>query len=196
MRPASRGYSLAELLTIVAIIGLTVLVAVPAFGSLRRRSAVRAASYELRAVFHEARSRAIARGANVGVRFIDVEGTWMLAIFDDGDGDGVKSEDIKRGTDPVWSLPRTLLPPQSLARIGMLAETIKDPDGDKMPPTKSPVQFGRTQICSFSPMGESTPGTIYLTDRAGVLYAVRVYGATARMRVLRYDAGARKWREQ
>ena len=196
MRPASRGYSLAELLTVLAILGITLLVALPAFGSLRRRSAVRAASYELRAVFHEARSRAIARGASVGVRFIDVEGTWMLAIFDDGDGDGVKSDDIKRGIDPVWSLPRTVLPQQSLARIGMLPQTIKDPDGEKMPPSKSPVQFGRTQICSFSPMGESTPGTIYLTDDAGELYAVRVYGATAKMRLLRYESAARKWRDQ
>ncbi|HEX6159238.1 MAG TPA: GspH/FimT family protein, partial [Thermoanaerobaculia bacterium] len=175
---------------------ITVLVAVPAFGSLRRRSAVRVASYELRSVFHEARSRAIARHANVGVRFINVEGTWMLAIFDDGDGDGVKSDDILRGVDPVWSLPRHVLPESNLAQIGLLDETIKDPDGDKLPPTKSPVQFGRTQICSFSPMGESTPGTIYLTDRAGELYAVRVYGATAKMRIVRYDAARRKWRDQ
>lgn len=196
MRQASRGYSLAELLTVVAILGITVLVAVPAFGSLRRRSAVRVASYELRSVFHEARSRAIARHANVGVRFINVEGTWMLAIFDDGDGDGVKSDDILLGVDPVWSLPRHVLPESNLAQIGLLDETIKDPDGDKLPPTKSPVQFGRTQICSFSPMGESTPGTIYLTDRAGELYAVRVYGATAKMRIVRYDAARRKWRDQ
>lgn len=196
MRPATRGHSLVELLTVVSIIGLCVLVAAPAFGSMRRRSAVRAASHELRAVFHEARSRAIARGANTGVRFINIEGQWWLAIFDDGDGDGIRSEDILRGTDPVWSLPRRILPESDLARIGLLGETIKDPDGQKLQPSKSPVQFGKTQICSFSPKGESTPGTIYLTDRAGELYAVRVYGATAKMRVLRYDAGTRKWRDQ
>jgi hypothetical protein len=42
-------------------------------------------------------------------------------------------------------------------------------------------------------LGESTPGTIYITDRGLDLYAVRVYGATAKIRVLRYVPATKKW---
>jgi hypothetical protein len=55
------------------------------------------------------------------------------------------------------------------------------------------VQFGRSTICSFSPLGESSSGTIYLTARGRDLWAVRVYGATAKIRILRYVRSTGKW---
>jgi hypothetical protein len=88
---------------------------------------------------------------------------------------------------------RRVLRESTLATIGLLPQAVTDPDGDRLLPTASPVQFNTSQLCSFSPLGESTPGTIYITDRADQLYAVRVYGATAKMRVLRYDGGRRRW---
>jgi hypothetical protein len=42
-------------------------------------------------------------------------------------------------------------------------------------------------------MGSSTSGTIYLTDDAGSLYAVRVYGVSAKIRLLRYDGSRKQW---
>lgn len=193
MRSAQRGYSLVELLTALAILGCIALVSIPAFASMRRRSAVRLASYELRSIFHQTRSRAIARNANAGVRFSLLSGKWHFAVYDDGDGDGVLTEDINRGTDRLAVPPRVVLRETTLATIGVLAQMITDPDGDRLFPTSSPVVFGTSKICSFSPLGESTSGTIYLTDRGSELYAVRVYGATAKMRLLRYNAGSRKW---
>lgn len=193
MRPAQRGYSLVELLTAVAILAVLVLVSVPAFASMRRRSAVRLASYELRTIFHLTRSRAIARNAHAGLRFTKLGSTWHFAVYDDGDRDGVRSDDIARGTDRIVAPPRVVLRESTLATIGLLPQTVTDPDGDRLLPTASPVVFNRSQLCSFSPLGEATPGTIYITDRFGELYAVRVYGATAKMRVLRYDVLRRRW---
>ena len=60
-------------------------------------------------------------------------------------------------------------------------------------PDASPVQFGRSTICSFSPVGSGTPGTVYLVDGGGQLWAARCTGAGGRVRVLRYDAASRKW---
>jgi prepilin-type N-terminal cleavage/methylation domain-containing protein len=191
----NRGYSLLELLTTLAVLGTIMMVALPAFGSMRRKAALRTASGELRSIFHLARSRAVARNANCGVRFIEAGGEWQFALYDDGDGDGVRSEDIRRKVDPLVAPPRPVLREAKIVTIGLLPDTIRDPDGDKLKPHDSPVQMGRSEICSFSRLGESTPGTIYITDRRE-LFAVRVYGATGKIRTLRYDAGAARWVER
>lgn len=193
MRTRERAFSLAETLTVVAIVGLIVAVSVPGFSALRRRAALRSASAQLRTIFHEARSRAIARGEHCGLKFLRIGAEWHFAIYDDGDGDGVRNDDIKSGKDRMVEPPRVVLPESRAVTIGLTSDSIRDPDGDPLPPTKSPVAFNASTICSFSPIGQSTPGTIYLTDRAGDLFAVRVYGATARIRVLRYVRTTKRW---
>jgi prepilin-type N-terminal cleavage/methylation domain-containing protein len=188
------GYSLAELLTSLAIISLILLVSIPSFGGIWRKYAVRVASASIRSVFQLARSRAIARGANCGAKFVRVSGEWRYALYDDGDGDGVRSDDIERGTDKRVTPLQVVFPHSKAVSIGVLAENILDPDGDPLLATSSPVQFNRSTICSFSPLGQATPGTIYLTAPDRNLWAVRVYGATGKLTVLRYDTGSRKWR--
>lgn len=192
-RNQQQGYSLVEMLVVVAIIGAFVLVSLPAFGSIQRRFALRAATAELRSIFHFARMRAIARGRHSGLKFIRVGNEWSFALYDDGDGDGLRNDDIARNIDKLVSPPRVILPESRAINIGVLSTTIKDPDGDDLTPSDSPVQFGRSLLCSFSPLGESTPGTIYITDRGRDLWAVRVYGATAKIRVTRYTHATRKW---
>jgi prepilin-type N-terminal cleavage/methylation domain-containing protein len=189
----ANGYTLAEMLVTVAIIGLFVLVSIPAFGSIQRRFALRAATAQLRAVFHATRIRAIARGQHSGLRFFRVGGEWNFAVYDDGDGDGLRNDDIARGVDTLVAPPRVIFPESRVITIGLLDRTIKDPDGQNLTPRDSPVQFNRSALASFSPYGESTPGTIYITDRGRDLWAVRVYGATAKIRVTRYDAATRTW---
>jgi hypothetical protein len=49
------------------------------------------------------------------------------------------------------------------------------------------VQLGRTNLLTFTPAGTATSGTIYIRDREGTQWAVRVLGATGRTRVLRYE---------
>jgi len=186
------GFSLLELLTVIAIVGVLAAAAVPSWLSLRRRAAVRAAAAEIRMIFHETRSRAIARAANAGLRFTRTGSQWQFAGYDDGDDDGVRNDDINSLVDRCVMPPRYLLLHQ-LVSIGLLREEIRDPDGDRLRPTDSPIQFGRSSICSFSPMGSSTSGTIYLTDDAGSLYAVRVYGVSAKIRLLRYDGARKRW---
>ena len=190
------GYTLIELLTVVALVGLFAGITFPAFVNMQRRSALRAAAGQLRSICHLTRSRALQRGSNSGVKFFKAAGEWQYAIYDDGDGDGVRNDDIDRRIDRRVTLPRRALPESKIVTIGLLRQVIKDPDGDRLLPTASPVHFNRSAICSFTPLGESTPGTIYLTDRGDQLYAVRVFGATAKIRTLRYDASSRTWRNR
>ena len=188
-----RGLSLIELLTVMAILAMAVSVAVPSWMSLRRHAAVRSAAAEIRSVFHHVRSRAIARAHNAGVLFIRSGSQWKFAVYDDGDRDGVRNDDIRKGVDVLVTPPRFLFQQPQLVSVGLLPQTIRDPDGDPLRPGDSPVQFNRSSICSFTPLGTSTPGTIYLTDDAGSLFAVRSYGATAKIRLLRYEPGVGKW---
>ncbi|HET7437150.1 MAG TPA: GspH/FimT family pseudopilin [Thermoanaerobaculia bacterium] len=191
-----RGLSLIELLIVVAIIGLIAGVGLPSFASMHRRNAVKAACAELRTTFYLARSRAIAHDRNSGLKFETVDGEWRFALYDDGDGDGLRSDDIRRGVDRRVTPLRRVLPESAAAKIGLPPVPIVDPDGDRIAAGASPVQFNRSTICSFSPVGSSTPGTIYITDDVGELWAVRVYGTTAKMRLLRYDAARKRWEQR
>lgn len=190
---SNRGFSLAEALTVVAIAGVLAATTVPAFAAYRRRASVIAHAAQIRSVFRAARMRAITRNAHAGVRFAQRGGAWTYALYDDGDGDGIRTDDIAAGVDRCFKQPSALLPEFQLAAVGVLPMTVRDPDGDPLPPSASPVQFGRTATCSFSPTGAATPGTIYLVSGEGQLYAVRVYGASGKVRTLRYNGGSRKW---
>ena len=187
------GHTLLELLAALVILGIMVCVAVPAFATFRRRNSVNAAAQELQGTLRLVRSRAIARSAHAGIKFTGSGSAWTFAIYDDGDNDGVRNDDIRKGIDPLAVAAAPLMPQLHIARIGLLPYAIKDPDGDPLQPTNSPVAFNNSTICSFSPIGSGTPGSIYLTDDIGGLYCLRVLGTSGRVRVLRYDATKKKW---
>lgn len=191
------GFSLLELLMVTAIIGLMVSFSVPYFASFRDRSGVQAASRELAAELRRVRSMAIARGKNLGIRFTPTPGGWAYSVFEDGDGDGVRNDDIRAGRDPLREAARPLPEATGNARVGYPALiTPRDPD-DGLPIDKesSPVRFGSSRLCSFSPLGTGTAGSVYITDGRKNVSVVRVVGATGRVRVLRYAGGAKGgWR--
>ena len=56
------------------------------------------------------------------------------------------------------------------------------------------MRFGRSDLISFGPLGTASGGTLYLTDSRHRLYAVVLYGRTARVRVWRYDTREGRWK--
>ena len=189
------GYSITELLTALAIIGMFAAIAMPQWLTLQRRAAVRAASEELQSVFRGARMRAIASGRNCGIRFTKSGNDWMYSLYDDTNGNGIKTAEINSGVDKMIARPKRVLNTVRFAKIALPNKTITDPDGDPLKPTASPVQFGTASICSFSPLGAATAGTIYLTDSSNEIWCARVYGVSAKVRLLRY-LGGKKWVER
>jgi len=194
-RSSARGVSIIELLTVVAIVGLMVTISIPSLHDLSRKRELQAATAELRSIFREVRSRAVARGRNSAVKFREIGGVWHYGFIDDGDGDGVLNEDIVSGVDRLVSPYHAVFGTAGKVRIGLPGVSVRDSEsGEIVRPGASPVRFNRSTICSFSPTGSATPGSIYLTDGAHRAAAVVVYGASGkvRMKMLSESAGVRR----
>lgn len=188
------GFSVPELLATISILGTLAAVSVPLLSSYSKKQQLHAASRELRAIFHQCRSRAIATNRNVGVKFQKVGDRWTYAIYEDGDWDGVRNDDIRSGKDLLIETPREVLQGMSAVRIDLPPFRLRDPDTKRvLSANASPVRFGRSTICAFSHNGSATPGSIFLTDGHEVAMIVRVFGATGRIRSLRYDRGSGQW---
>lgn len=190
------GITLIEIIVVIAIIGIIAMCAMPAFAVYKRQASVIAAGNEMRGLLREVRSRAIARGRYSGVKFVKSGTNWTYSLYDDGNGNGISNADITKGIDRRYFGPAVVMPQFRTAAIALLPTVIRDPDGAKLLPTDPALQFGTSTICSFSPEGSSTPGTIYISDGIDHLYAVRVFGATGKVRMLRYDTGSQKWEER
>jgi prepilin-type N-terminal cleavage/methylation domain-containing protein len=142
-RRKRNGYTLIEILIVVAIIGLTLAVTIPNFSALRRRMALRAAAGELRSAFHLVRMRAIARGVNTGMKFVMQDGVWHFATYEDGDATAFATTTSRKAlTSRRAAAHRLLAIADRHHRPSRLQ--FKDADGDSV---KSPVTFNQTTLC-------------------------------------------------
>jgi hypothetical protein len=141
-----------------------------------------------------ARLEALKRNAEVALRF-DPDELGLVAAFVDGDGDGVLQRDIDAGTDQRLA-PATRLDETFDAVEIAIADDMPDPDGGSaLIAGSDPVRIGPTNFLSFSPLGNSTSGSIYLAGRGGQQACVRILGATGRARVLWFNPATRQWQQ-
>jgi hypothetical protein len=193
MRTSIRGAALIDVVFACGLVGIIAAVAIPTLGATRERDAGRMAARYLAHRLQLVRVEAVRRNTTVAMRF-NTAASDLIAVYVDGDGDGVLSADIEAGTDPV------LVPPARLADYfaGVsfrILNNMPAPDGHgTLAHDSDPVRLGASDLLSFSPLGSATSGTIYLAGRAGPQLAVRVMGATGRLRVLWFDAVSGEWR--
>jgi type II secretion system protein H len=192
------GFTLLELLMVLAVTGLVAVLTVPALFSATARLRVETSAYEVVGALRLARSEAVRRAANVGVRFwTDEHGRVTFSLHRDGDGDGVRNVDIVSGVDPALGNPRPLTDFASDVRFGIPADARpRDPADPRRRLTRlsDPIRFNNSEIAAFGPLGQGTAGSLYLTDGRDQLVAVRLYGRSGKLRVERWDAGADRWR--
>lgn len=131
-----------------------------------------------------ARTYAVLRSAHVALRFVDDESGVSFQTFVDDNQNGVRTSDIAAEVDRPLDAPARLSDLFPGVDIGIAPELGADP-----------VRLGSSDLLSFTPLGTATPGTIYIRGRDGTQLAVRVLGATARTRVLRYAPQTRAWVE-
>jgi prepilin-type N-terminal cleavage/methylation domain-containing protein len=192
-----KGYSLVELMAVLAVIGLTVGLSLPALTKyFTRRAALDGLVREVCAVMRSARQEAITRNRQVGLVFDEgSDGRLQWRTYGDGNGNGVLKADIRRGVDRPLGPGRSLRIPEGRVRLGILNPGVPDVStGRRIQNPEDPVKFGLSNICSFSPLGASSPGSIYFTDGIELQGVVRVYPGSAKVRILRWDEGI-GWRE-
>ena len=177
-----RGTTFIEILFVTALIAVLAGMAVPQALTAIDRSRGWAAARYLAGKMAVARSQAVMRSANVALRF-DVNGSdYAFRMYVDGNRNGVRSADIASGLDrPIDTKVRLsdLFPGVAVAATPDIAS--------------SPVKLGSTNLLSFTPLGTSTSGSIYVRSRDGLQLAIRVLGATGRTRVLRYVPLTGQW---
>jgi len=192
------GFQLVELLVVMAVVGVGLLVAVPPLVRAAGGIEVRLAAGEVVTAFREARAVAIREQLRVGVKFrTGADGAVSWTLHRDGDGDGVRSDDIAEGTDPAVGPPRRLAHFGRAVRLGFPPGRPPRDPGDprrRLDRLDDPVRFNRSDIASFSPVDGATPGSVYITDGGGHLAAVRVLSRTGRVRVLAYRTDTEVWR--
>ena len=186
------GYSLLEVLVSLSLSLILAAAATPT--ALAARDSVRAtaAADHVAAVLHRARTEALKRNANVAVRF-EADGDFTrYAMYVDGNGNGVRTTEIAAGVDGVLQGGERL--EQHFPGVGFgLVAGVPSVDGEGLGDA-DPIRVGRSRMISFSPGGTCTPGTVYVLGRGRQQLAVRVLGATGRVRTLQFDFAASAWR--
>ena len=186
------GYSLVELLVCLALALLVCGAAAPALLAARDGVLADGATEYLVSELHGARVDALKLRANVAVRFESDGADFLMAIYLDGNGNGVRAADIASGDDPLMR-PRQSLHDQFADVHFGFEPGVPDVDGGDTTADPDPIRVGRSRMVSFSPTGTSTSGTVYLHGRGPHQLAVRVLGGTGRVRSMDFDFGARKW---
>ena len=190
----SNGYSLVELSMVMAI-GVTLLgTAVPGYMAGIDDYRANGAARHLSGRFQRARMEAVMRSATVAVQFTQASGGYSYAVYLDGNRNGVLARDIQRGVDvPIGALER--LPEQfSGVEFGAIPG-LPPVDSGGTPPGADPIRLGAGSLASFSAMGTSSSGTVYIRGRHDTQYAVRIFGETGKTRVMKFDPGTRQWRQ-
>ncbi|HEY4574287.1 MAG TPA: hypothetical protein VIJ26_10000 [Thermoanaerobaculia bacterium] len=198
MKSHEKGFQLAELIVSLAVLVLILLLGAPSLVQATGDMRLRLASYELVGVLRLARASAVQLDANVAVKFRTAQdGTVTFTLYRDGDGDGVLNKDIDAGIDRPLGAPRRLA---NLGRgVGFgfpPGPAPADPGSPGHPlDVSDPIRFNSSDLASFSALGTSTPGSLYLTDGVGRLMAVRVANRAGKVRVLTWVAERRIWRD-
>jgi prepilin-type N-terminal cleavage/methylation domain-containing protein len=193
---ASKGFTIAELLAALAILAIAVAVALPAAAQLRDAGRAAAGARTIATILSDQRWKSVAAHRTRGLQFRRAASGWSWREVEDGNGNGLRTAEIARGVDRVLTPDVTLESRVEHVTLGFPpGGTYPEapPGTEILGPGDDPVRFGRSDLVSFGAMGGTSSGTIYVTDGQRALYAVVLFGPTARLRVWRFIPGERRW---
>ena len=189
-----RGYSLLELMMVMAL-GVTLsAAAVPEYLAAVDDVRANGAVHHISARLQRVRMEAVMRSAMVGMQFTQTAGGYSYAVYVDGNRNGVLTRDIQRGVDRLIAAAERLPDQFTGVEFGAIPGLPPvDPGGT--PPGTDPIRLGSGNIASFSALGTSSTGTVYIRSRRDAQYAVRIFGETGRTRMLKFEPRTGQWRQ-
>ena len=187
------GYALIDIVFAASLSVAMAAIAVPVVGGTLERERIIIGAQYLAGELQRARLDALKRARSVAVRIAIAGDRTALSLYADGNGNGVLQKDIDKGIDLPLTPPSWLddQAPDIALRIN---QPITDVGGSiTLQPGDDPLRIGNTSLLTFNPVGSSTSGTLYVAAHRGPQMAIRVFGATGRVRVLMFDARTRQW---
>jgi len=189
-----KGMSLVEIVIALVLMGIGTAAALPRLEQAHRNAALNAVTRRLQMSLLRARAEAMSTGYTAGLVFEKKGNGYRCTLVRDGDDDGIRREDILRGIDlPISEI---LELDTGGASLGFLRDVrIPDPSGGGALGGNfdDPVRAGPADILSYRPEGTATPATLYLCDHQESMKAIRIFGLTGRIRVLRWRVGTLRW---
>ena len=187
------AYTALELLFAVTLSLVVGAVATPqllaSVDDLRAAGAVRYIATKLQ----QSRMEAVSRSASVGWQFVVIPNGYTYALYRDGNGNGIGSLDIQQGVDARIGAPELLTTRFTGVDFGVLPGLPPvDPGGTA--PGSDPIKLGSSNILTFTPLGTSSSGSLYLLGRRNAQYAIRILGETGKTRILKFDPRTRQWK--
>ena len=187
-----RGAALVDIIVATSICFVMAAITVPVIGgTLDRERTIVGAQY-LAGQLQRARLDSLKRAQSVAVRLQVIDDRTEVRLFADGNGNGVLQRDIDRGIDPPLA-PVEWLDEKARDISLRINQDITDVSGAALSAGDDPLRIGNTSLLAFSPLGSSTSGTLYVAALRGPQMAIRIFGATGRVRVLMFDAQTRQW---
>jgi prepilin-type N-terminal cleavage/methylation domain-containing protein len=182
------GFSLIELVIVLGLIAIFVLISTANLMGAQRQRDFENFAREMVVLLQTCRWKALNERSYAGAIVQEQQDGRYVSLYLDGNGNGIRSADVLAGKDPLFRGPIRMNKASGDIAAGILSASIP-----QIPPKKGflnpvdPVQFGKSNIISFSPNGDSSSGTLYLSCRSQQqMFAIVLYGATSRLRLWKF----------
>ena len=189
------GSSLVELLVCLFVTTVAMGLALPSYTFPEREMRARAAARLVAAQFARARMEAVRRSTHVAVDMVGSAPDVGLRLVLDANANGVRRAEVDAGIDGELQAEVSVVRQFAGVAFAVGVACPGIDGGAAVPPGDAPIKVGASSLLVFTPDGTSSGGTVYLTADTGELFAVRVLGATARVRVLRCRGAGGAWED-
>ena len=188
MATLAKGFAFLELLVVLALVAILILAAVPDLRGMEKRRDFENFARETFELLEKCRWKAVNERAYSGAWFQQSNGTYFVSLYLDGNENGIRQTDIEEGKDTRFYGPHRWERSSGDLRPGILESTRQIPPRSGFLQPDDPFRFGRSDIISFSPKGDSSSGTVYLACRSQQqMFAIVLYGPTARMSLWKFS---------